>query len=132
ASAALLNVELLRTPLDPAWRPVGRALIALAALDTVIGIVLRLMALIDTVETGEAFSPANAARLEWIGGGVIGLMALGFLARMIGVEVLGDVNGLPLDIDPAPGGVAIVLLLFILARVFRKGAEMQGDLEGTV
>lgn len=123
---------LLVSPLDPVWRPVGRLIVALVALDTVMGIVLRLMALIDTVETGEAFALGNAERLEWIGGAVIGLMALGFLARSIGVAMRGDINGFPLSIDPAPGGVAIALLLFILARVFRKGAEMQGDLDGTV
>ena len=123
---------LLVSPLEPVWRPVSRLLIGLVALDTGIGIVLRLMGLIDSVEDGEAFALANAERLEWIGGAVIGLMALGFFARMIGVVVRGDINGFPLSIDPAPGGVAIALLLFILARVFRKGAEMQTDLEGTV
>lgn len=126
------GTALLVSPLEPVWRPASRLLIGLAALDTAIGIVLRLMALIDTVETGEAFAMANAKRLEWIGGAVVGLMALGFFANTIGVEVRGDINGFPLSIDPAPGGVAIALLLFILARVFRKGAEMQGDLEGTV
>ena len=123
---------LLVSPLEPVWRPVIRLLIALIALDTVIKIVLRLMALIDTVEVGEAFATANAERLEWIGAAVIGLMALGFVARLIGAEVRGDINGFPLSIDPAPGGVAVALLLFILARVFRRGAEMQGELEGTV
>ena len=126
------GAALLVSPLEPVWRPVSRLLIGLAALDTVIGIVVRLMALIDSVEDGEAFALANAQRLEWIGGAVIGLMALGFLAGLIGVTVRGDINGFPINIDPAPGGVAIALLLFILARVFRKGAEMQGDLEGTV
>lgn len=126
------NSALLVSPLDPVWRPVSRMLIALVALDTAIGMVLRLMALIDSVEDGEAFAVANAERLEWIGGAVIGLMALGFFAAMIGVTVRGDINGFPLSIDPAPGGVAIALLLFILARVFRKGAEMRTDLEGTV
>jgi hypothetical protein len=29
-------------------------------------------------------------------------------------------------------GLAVGLVLFILARVFRKGAEMRQDLEGTV
>lgn len=126
------GTALLVSPLDPVWRPVSRLLVALVALDTVIGVVLRLMALIDSVEDGQAFALANAERLEWIGGAVIGLMALGFFAGLIGVEVRGDINGFPLSIDPAPGGVAIALLLFILARVFRKGAEMQTDLEGTV
>lgn len=126
------GTALLVSPLDPVWRPVSRLLIALVALDTVTGVVLRLMALIDSVEDGEAFALANADRLEWIGGAVIGLMALGFFARTIGVVVRGDINGFPIGIDPAPGGVAIALLLFILARVFRKGAEIQNDLEGTV
>ena len=30
------------------------------------------------------------------------------------------------------GGILLALVLFILARVFRKGAEMRAELEGTV
>jgi hypothetical protein len=34
--------------------------------------------------------------------------------------------------DFGGGGLLLTLVLFILARVFRKGAEMRADLEGTV
>jgi hypothetical protein len=30
------------------------------------------------------------------------------------------------------GGIVLTLVLFVLARVFRTGADMQEDLEGTV
>jgi hypothetical protein len=37
-----------------------------------------------------------------------------------------------IDLDFSFTGLLIALVLFILARVFRHGAEMRADLEGTV
>jgi hypothetical protein len=51
---------------------------------------------------------------------------------MIEVPVGGDINGFDIGFGLSPAGVAFVLLLFILARVFRQGAAMRDDLEGTV
>jgi hypothetical protein len=39
------------------------------------------------------------------------------------LEVIGGVDG---------NGLLLMLILFILARVFRKGAQMRADLEGMV
>lgn len=124
--------EVLRPPVFGVASPILQAVLTLGALDLLIGAVLRLMALIDTVEAGNAFSLENAERLESIGGAVIGLMALGFTATLLGAAIQGNINGFPLVIDPSPGGVVVAMLLFILARAFRKGAEMRDDLEGTV
>jgi hypothetical protein len=45
-----------------------------------------------------------------------------------------DNDGIRLDDDMgfSGGGVILVLVLFILARVFKRGAEMREELEGTV
>ena len=32
----------------------------------------------------------------------------------------------------SPGGLFAVLMIFVLARIFRHGSEMRADLEGTV
>ena len=36
------------------------------------------------------------------------------------------------DFGFSGGGLLLMLVLFILARVFRRGAEMREELEGTV
>lgn len=43
-------------------------------------------------------------------------------------ELHAEVGGGGIDAS----GILLVILLFILARVFRKGTEMREDLEGTV
>jgi hypothetical protein len=47
------------------------------------------------------------------------------------VDRHGD-RGNDVDFGLSFGGVLLALVLFILARVFRKGAEMRAELEGTV
>ena len=34
--------------------------------------------------------------------------------------------------DPSPIGILAVLLIFVLAQIFRRGAQMRAELEGTV
>ncbi|MDJ0979418.1 MAG: DUF2975 domain-containing protein [Erythrobacter sp.] len=97
----------------------------------------KLRAIIGTVGEGDPFAPINAVRLElmaWIMLACqviilpIGGLAL-FLAKwaepMENVEATIDV-GIELE------GLLLVVILFILARVFKHGAEMREDLEGTV
>lgn len=90
--------------------------------------------IIDTVGKGDPFVPVNADRLTamaWqmlaIQGMSLVLGSMAFLAAQTLREplVLADVN-----IDLA--GLVLVITLFILARVFRLGAAMRDDLEGTV
>lgn len=123
----------LRRPLfDPVWQPVCRHLLALAALGTVLRMIVRLLALIGTADSGDVFNLANVERLEALGGAIIGLQALSFIAALIGVPIGGSFFGFPVAIQLSPGGVAIALLLFILSRVFRHGVALRDDLEGTV
>ena len=125
-------VDLLRPPSASIWVTPSRLIVALIALGLLVGIVTRLLAMIGTVERKDSLSTDNADRIEQIAGSMLGLQLLGFFGRMIGIPVSGHINGFDLGVSLSPGGVAVVLLLFILARVFRQGATMRDDLEGTV
>ena len=92
----------------------------------------RLLAIVETVGRGDAFVPANAARLQTIAWALLGLELLHLAAGA--VSLLASRPGEPFDIDwnfSLTGWLA-VLLLFVLARVFDQGARMRDDLEGTV
>ena len=94
-------------------------------------------AIIDSTAHGDPFTPENAGRLlamAWL------LLAAQVLALGVGMLRLYLANNVP----GSPGGerlglslydlkeFVLVLVLFILARVFRHGAAMRDDLEGTV
>ena len=124
--------ELFTTLNRTVWDPVGAYVIGLSALGLIGSSVLALLAMIGAVEQGDAFAPANGKRLENIAGNLLGLQLLGLIAFWAELPIRGDINGFDAALSLSPGGIAIVLLLFILARVFRQGAAMREDLDGTV
>lgn len=94
----------------------------------------KMLRIVQSVGEGDPFVPANADRLTamaWIMLAIniasLPLLGLGiYIAKTVG-EDTGTVDA---GIDP--GGIILVLTLFILARVFRQGTAMRDDLEGTV
>jgi hypothetical protein len=97
----------------------------------------KLRAIIDTVAEGDAFAPANADRLNLMAWLLLGTQLLSLPAAGLGLLVAkwADQAGHE-DITIEAGfdltGILMVLVLFTLARVFRQGAAMRDDLEGTV
>lgn len=91
----------------------------------IVGWFLRtLWQIVGSVATGSPFDGASADRLT----------RMGWLALLLTGTSL--VQKMALDtsetlFDP-PGSLLLALTLFILARVFRQGAAMREDLEGTV
>ncbi len=97
----------------------------------------KLRAIISTVGEGEPFVPDNAERLNlmaWL------LLVVQVLAiPLVGLAMLLAEWAQPMedsDITVNAGfdltSILMVIILFILARVFKHGAEMREDLEGTV
>ncbi len=129
---AAMGSALLVPVWHAAWEPVSRLLFGSGALWISGDIARTVLAMIDAVAKGEAFAKENAGRMESIASHVIGLQVLGFVAAWVGVDISGDVNGYEIGFDLSPAGVAFALLLFILARVFRQGAELRHDLAGTI
>ena len=89
-----------------------------------------------SVDHGDPFDPVNAQRLRqmgWLGvAGQLLLVPIGAILAWLApyLEKLGERVDLDLGLDPA--AILLILILFILARVFERGAAMQTDLEGTV
>jgi hypothetical protein len=106
--------------------------VSLAALFMFFG---KMRAIIGSVGEGDPFIPENAWRLNamaWlllvheVATVLVGLLRI-YLANLAeGTEERITVSLYDLD------GLLMVLILFILARVFRHGAAMREDLEGTV
>ncbi|MEJ5979429.1 DUF2975 domain-containing protein [Novosphingobium sp. PS1R-30] len=90
--------------------------------------------IIDSVALGDPFAPVNAARLTrmgWLTAATqVVSFPIGVLLHSLGLS-LRNIVGHP-EFGAGLGGILMALLLFVLARVFREGARMREDLEGTV
>ena len=97
----------------------------------------RLRQIIGTVGEGDPFAPANADRLTLMAWLMLAVQMLLLPATAMSVQLaryadeLEDVN-LTIDGGLDLTGILLTVILFILARVFRHGAAMREDLEGTV
>ena len=90
--------------------------------------------IIETVGQGDPFTAQNADRLHQMGMINLLVFAVSMIAAggvMLYVGVFDQtVEDFTLDISLE--SLFLAILLFILARVFRHGAAMRADLEGTV
>lgn len=95
----------------------------------------KMRAIITSVGEGDPFIPANAQRLNmmaWL------LLVVEILVVLIGAMRAHLANLMGWDWDGTSfriydlDGLLMVIILFILARVFKHGAAMRDDLEGTV
>jgi hypothetical protein len=123
-------------PVAPTVALLALLLLVLAGMFVFFG---KLRAIIATVGSGDPFAPANAMRLSvmaWLFLGVQLLLWPATFCAHIVAEAARDVEGFDLEVAGGDGfsltGILMVLILFILARVFRHGAMMREDLEGTV
>lgn len=121
------------------WLLPATMVIGLAIVGLVLAFLDQLRRIVATVGQGDPFAPVNAARLTRMG-----WLALGFTLLQVPVAMLGSFleqlveransadAAMTLDGDVSVEGIVLALTLFILARVFRHGAAMREDLEGTV
>jgi len=98
----------------------------------------KLRAIIATVGEGDPFVPVNAERLSHMAWLMLGTKLLVLPAIPLGLQLaaIAEQHGEEADISVNGGfdlsGILLIIILFILARVFRHGAAMREDLEGTV
>lgn len=96
----------------------------------------KLWALIQSVDEGDPFRSTNAdllAQMGWIsvGAQVTALLIAIPAAWLVSIaEKAGET--VDFNMDLGFGTILLTLVLFILARIFRHGAAMREDLEGTV
>jgi len=117
--------------------PMMTGLRAIAALGLVAiplnhAVLKRLLAIVETVRTGDPFVAANADRLQNIAWVLLALQLLSMVVGGIGKAISTPAHPLHLDAGFSTSGWLAVILTFVLARVFAEGALMRKDLEGTV
>jgi hypothetical protein len=108
------------------------AVIGLAAVPLHYVILKRLLAMVETVRSGNPFVAANASRLQAIAWALLALQLLSLVVGAIAKTVSTPAHPLHLNAGFSINGWLAVLLTFLLARVFAEGALMREDLEGTV
>lgn len=97
----------------------------------------KLKAIINTVGEGNPFEPENAQRLNMMAWLLLAMQILIMPATAIGAFLQPWINAqdemdLTIEMGPDVEGILMVVILFILARVFKHGAAMRDDLEGTI
>ena len=120
----------------PALPIVMLAIAALLALGVYFLVLLR--RIVNSVGEGDPFVPVNAERLERMGwtvlAGQVLSIPIGRAVVWIATIVADNDEHVHVgdDFGFDAGGLLLMLVLFILARVFRRGADMREELEGTV
>jgi hypothetical protein len=107
-------------------------LLGIAAVPITHVVLTRLRTIVHTVGDGDPFVSQNAARLQRIAWAVLGLEVLHLAVGA--VAAVASTDRTPLDVGWSFSFTPwlVVLLLFVLARVFEQGARMREDLAGTV
>jgi hypothetical protein len=91
----------------------------------------RLLAMVNTVRTGDPFVAQNAARLQAIAYAVLGQQLLQLTIGAIARSASTPAHPLRIS-EFSTGGWLARVLLFVLARVFAEGTLMRDELAGTV
>jgi hypothetical protein len=144
---ALMLAPVLLRPLDiplvvegvPLGTILGAALYLVAG--GLIGTIFVLLAvratsgIVETAMSGDPFVGDNAERLKRIGWLLLGVMVVQFLSTTMVAwiapdnNIAGHIGG---GSGPSLAGCLAVLLIFVLAQIFRHGSDMRAELEGTV
>jgi hypothetical protein len=129
--------------------PMSEALMALSLLLALVVVMLGMLfrmfhllkRIVDTVGEGDPFVPVNANRLTQMAWLTLAVQVVTIPMAGIGMYIYNVTEPIR-DKDPGDtfvvdsgfdiNGLLLMLILFILARVFRKGADMRAELEGTV
>lgn len=88
--------------------------------------------IIDTVAEGDPFIPDNAVHLDRMGWIALVVQLLAIPAGALTGWIAHVSHAGRMDVGFSIGGILLALILFVLARVFRRGAAMRDDLQGTV
>ena len=108
------------------------ALIGLVTIPFNYAILKRLLAIVETVRSGDPFVAANASRLQGIAWALLALQLLSLVVGAIVKSISTPAHPIHLNAGFSISGWLAVLLTFLLARVFAEGTLMREDLEGTV
>lgn len=104
------------------------AVIYLAGLIAIVG---RLRSMFATLIVGDPFRPENVGRLRFIGAVLAALLLLDSLAPvLLGLLPGAEAGGFDFNFNPTAWFA--VLVVFVLAEVFREGARLRREAELTI
>lgn len=135
-SRILAELAKVDAPASGFWLILAALVLIVALMAMAVMFFKRLLAIIGSVAEGDPFTGGNADRLTQMGwlalGGQVVILPLMGIAEWFApyLEKAGQGGEFGFDFDL--GTILLILVLFILARVFRHGAAMRADLEGTV
>ena len=108
------------------------AVLGLAATPLNHVVLKRLLAIVETVRAGHPFVAANASRLQAIAWVLLALNLLSIVIGAIASTVSTPAHPLHINAGFSINGWLAVILTFVLAHVFAKGALMREGVEETV
>ena len=108
------------------------AVIGILAVPVTYIILTRLLSMVDTVRNGDPFVAENADRLQTIAWSVLVLELMHAAVGIVVARVSTVSQPLDFHWSFAVSRWLVVLLLFVLARVFDQGTRMREELEATV
>ena len=117
---------------DLIWAFVGLVTTGLVLCVLLWRFLLLLRRIVDSVATGDPFVPENAERLRLMGWLTVAGQVVVIPAAFVGAWVSDILTDSDFDFGVSLSELLLALVLFILARVFKRGAEMREELEGTV
>lgn len=106
--------------------------LGLACVPLNLALLRRLLAMVQTVRSGDPFVATNASRLQAIAWILLGQQLIGVVIGLIGRLASTPAYTLHSGGGFSPSGWLAVILTFVLARVFAEGTRMRDDLDGTV
>jgi hypothetical protein len=109
----------------------GLIFIVAAYIGVLIVVLNRLRRVFETLIVGDPFRPQNVARLRVVGFALIALELLGYIVhRVTDMFVRGPAHGVGLSVNLT--GWFAILVVFVLAEVFREGARLRQDADLTI
>jgi hypothetical protein len=109
----------------------GLTFIVAAYIGVLIVVLNRLRRVFETLIVGDPFRPQNVARLRIVGFALIALEILGYIVhRATDLIVRGRAHGFNLSVNLT--GWFAILVVFVLAEVFREGARLRQDADLTI
>jgi len=108
------------------------AVLGLVAIPINYVVLKRLLAIVETVRSGDPFVAANTSRLQAIAWALLALQVISIVIGAIGKAISTAAHPVHLDAGFSINGWLAVLLTFLLAQVFAYGTHMREDLEGVV
>lgn len=92
-------------------------------------IINRLRRILLAVNSGDAFEFANVKRLQAVGFGLLGIQLTALMLSIVAPQAIGQSAS---DYDFSLGSWLGILVVFILAEVFRQGSAMRDEQMTTV